>query len=186
MFVGSSLGVSWEAHYKVTWVWTLSEIYCSLRRKSCKNAMASILGDLAWPLRSLIMWASGLCGFTAFSNNQSSSCLSKERCCFIRCFSWSPGKWLFDYVREFAFLVIYFKTSRLLCWPCTVLYSTWLWNVARGINGEEVQGRLLSKSHGSGKTFPGPRALKTISSVSISFPNLDYWFLTWHYPCFLL
>ena len=43
--------------------------------------------------------------------------------------------------------------------------STWLWNIARGISGEEVQGRLLPKSHGSGKTFPGPRALKTIDSV---------------------
>ncbi|XP_037496607.1 DNA polymerase eta isoform X2 [Jatropha curcas] len=41
----------------------------------------------------------------------------------------------------------------------------WLWNIARGINGEEVQGRLLPKSHGSGKSFPGPRALKTIVSV---------------------
>ncbi|KAJ4827829.1 hypothetical protein Tsubulata_022021 [Turnera subulata] len=43
--------------------------------------------------------------------------------------------------------------------------GTWLWNIARGISGEEVQGRLLPKSHGSGKTFPGPRALKTITSV---------------------
>ncbi|GFS44803.1 Y-family DNA polymerase H [Actinidia rufa] len=43
--------------------------------------------------------------------------------------------------------------------------GTWLWNVARGICGEEVEGRLLPKSHGSGKTFPGPRALKTIASV---------------------
>ncbi|XP_010538637.1 PREDICTED: DNA polymerase eta isoform X2 [Tarenaya hassleriana] len=43
--------------------------------------------------------------------------------------------------------------------------GTWLWNIARGISGEEVQGRLLPKSHGSGKTFPGPRALKTLSSV---------------------
>ncbi|XP_048228856.1 DNA polymerase eta isoform X2 [Ricinus communis] len=43
--------------------------------------------------------------------------------------------------------------------------GTWLWNIARGINGEEVQGRLLPKSHGSGKSFPGPRALKTIASV---------------------
>ncbi|CAK7335908.1 unnamed protein product [Dovyalis caffra] len=34
-----------------------------------------------------------------------------------------------------------------------------------GINGEEVQGRLLPKSHGAGKSFPGPRALKTIASV---------------------
>ncbi|KAM4097939.1 hypothetical protein ACJW30_07G039500 [Castanea mollissima] len=43
--------------------------------------------------------------------------------------------------------------------------GTWLWNIARGISGEEVQGRLLPKSHGSGKTFPGPWALKTIDSV---------------------
>ncbi|KAL0398088.1 UNVERIFIED_CONTAM: DNA polymerase eta [Sesamum radiatum] len=41
---------------------------------------------------------------------------------------------------------------------------TWLWNIARGICGEEVEGRLLPKSHGSGKTFPGPQALKTVSS----------------------
>ncbi|KAF2286600.1 hypothetical protein GH714_022112 [Hevea brasiliensis] len=46
--------------------------------------------------------------------------------------------------------------------------GTWLWNIARGINGEEVQGRLLPKSHGSGKSFPGPRALKTIVSLSDS------------------
>ncbi|XVE94306.1 hypothetical protein REPUB_Repub01dG0269800 [Reevesia pubescens] len=43
--------------------------------------------------------------------------------------------------------------------------GTWLWNIARGISGEAVEGRLLPKSHGSGKTFPGPRALKTVSSV---------------------
>ncbi|KAF7801328.1 DNA polymerase eta isoform X1 [Senna tora] len=43
--------------------------------------------------------------------------------------------------------------------------GTWLWNIARGISGEEVEGRLLPKSHGSGKTFPGPQALKTIASV---------------------
>ncbi|KAG5249547.1 DNA polymerase eta [Salix suchowensis] len=43
--------------------------------------------------------------------------------------------------------------------------GTWLWNIARGINGEEVQGRLLPKSHGAGKSFPGPRSLKTVASV---------------------
>ncbi|CAI0464429.1 unnamed protein product [Linum tenue] len=43
--------------------------------------------------------------------------------------------------------------------------GTWLWNIARGISGEEVQGRLLPKSHGSGKSFPGPRALKTAATV---------------------
>nr|XP_043634126.1 DNA polymerase eta [Erigeron canadensis] len=43
--------------------------------------------------------------------------------------------------------------------------GTWLWNIARGISGDEVEGRVLPKSHGSGKTFPGPRALKTLSAV---------------------
>lgn len=43
--------------------------------------------------------------------------------------------------------------------------GTWLWNTARGMNGEEVEGRLLSKSHGSGKTFRGPSALKTLTAV---------------------
>ncbi|XP_054801326.1 DNA polymerase eta isoform X2 [Prosopis cineraria] len=43
--------------------------------------------------------------------------------------------------------------------------GTWLWYIARGISGEEVEGRLLPKSHGSGKTFPGPQALKTIALV---------------------
>ncbi|KAB2083286.1 hypothetical protein ES319_A05G255700v1 [Gossypium barbadense] len=43
--------------------------------------------------------------------------------------------------------------------------GTWLWNIARGISGEEVEGHLLPKSHGSGKTFPGPRALKTVPAV---------------------
>ncbi|KAK9733513.1 hypothetical protein RND81_04G072200 [Saponaria officinalis] len=44
--------------------------------------------------------------------------------------------------------------------------GTWLWNIARGISGEEVKGRLLPKSHGSGKTFPGPRALRSIETVT--------------------
>ncbi|KAH7661956.1 DNA polymerase eta protein [Dioscorea alata] len=43
--------------------------------------------------------------------------------------------------------------------------GSWLWNIARGISGEEVESRLLPKSHGCGKTFPGPQALKSISSV---------------------
>ncbi|XP_076890692.1 DNA polymerase eta [Bidens hawaiensis] len=43
--------------------------------------------------------------------------------------------------------------------------GTWLWNIARGVNGDEVEGRLLPKSHGSGKTFPGVQALKTIAAV---------------------
>ncbi|KAI8020330.1 DNA polymerase eta [Camellia lanceoleosa] len=47
-------------------------------------------------------------------------------------------------------------------------FKTWLRNIARGINGEEVEGRLLPKSHGSGKTFHGPRALKKIASSSDS------------------
>ncbi|KAJ0982867.1 hypothetical protein J5N97_011122 [Dioscorea zingiberensis] len=43
--------------------------------------------------------------------------------------------------------------------------GSWLWNIARGISGEEVESRLLPKSHGCGKTFPGPQALKSIASV---------------------
>lgn len=53
-------------------------------------------------------------------------------------------------------------------------HSTWLWNIARGINGDEVEGRLLPKSHGSGKTFPGPSALKNLSSVRVSIPEDEY------------
>ncbi|CAA6671883.1 unnamed protein product [Spirodela intermedia] len=43
--------------------------------------------------------------------------------------------------------------------------GTWLWNIARGISGDEVEGRLLPKSHGCGKTFPGQQALRTLTSV---------------------
>ncbi|KAM0952150.1 putative DNA-directed DNA polymerase [Dioscorea sansibarensis] len=43
--------------------------------------------------------------------------------------------------------------------------GSWLWNIARGISGEEVESRLLSKSHGSAKLFPGPQALRSTSSV---------------------
>ncbi|KAK9074181.1 hypothetical protein SSX86_006778 [Deinandra increscens subsp. villosa] len=43
--------------------------------------------------------------------------------------------------------------------------GTWLWNTARGISGDEVEGRLLPKSHGSGKTFPGVQALKSVAAV---------------------
>ncbi|XP_048489638.1 DNA polymerase eta isoform X5 [Beta vulgaris subsp. vulgaris] len=44
--------------------------------------------------------------------------------------------------------------------------GTWLWNIARGLSGEVVKGRILPKSHGSGKTFPGPRALRSMDTVS--------------------
>uniref|UniRef100_A0A0D9V5V1 DNA polymerase eta n=1 Tax=Leersia perrieri TaxID=77586 RepID=A0A0D9V5V1_9ORYZ len=43
--------------------------------------------------------------------------------------------------------------------------GTWLWKIARGISGEEVEDRLLPKSHGCGKTFPGPKALRNNASV---------------------
>lgn len=46
--------------------------------------------------------------------------------------------------------------------------STWLWNIARGINGDEVESRVLPKSHGTGKTFPGRNCLKTIDGASPS------------------
>lgn len=45
--------------------------------------------------------------------------------------------------------------------------STWLWKIARGISGDEVEDRLLPKSHGCGKTFPGPMTLRTTSSVRV-------------------
>ncbi|BFI31800.1 DNA polymerase eta [Marchantia polymorpha subsp. ruderalis] len=43
--------------------------------------------------------------------------------------------------------------------------GTWLWRVARGMNGEEVEGRTLPKSHGCSKTFPGPESLKNLDTV---------------------
>ncbi|KQK09821.1 DNA polymerase eta [Brachypodium distachyon] len=43
--------------------------------------------------------------------------------------------------------------------------GTWLWKTARGISGEEVEDRILPKSHGCGKTFPGSKALKNNASV---------------------
>ncbi|KAI8009830.1 DNA polymerase eta [Camellia lanceoleosa] len=46
-------------------------------------------------------------------------------------------------------------------------FRTWLWNIAKGISEEEVEGRLLPKSHGSGKTFLSPRALKKIASFRL-------------------
>ncbi|XP_065025888.1 DNA polymerase eta isoform X5 [Musa acuminata AAA Group] len=46
--------------------------------------------------------------------------------------------------------------------------GTWLWNISRGISGDAVVDRLLPKSHGCGKTFPGPQALKTIASGTCS------------------
>ncbi|KAL6845184.1 hypothetical protein ACP4OV_024679 [Aristida adscensionis] len=45
--------------------------------------------------------------------------------------------------------------------------GTWLWKIARGISGEEVEDRLLPKSHGCGKTFPGPKALKNNASGTL-------------------
>uniref|UniRef100_A0ACD5VJC1 Uncharacterized protein n=1 Tax=Avena sativa TaxID=4498 RepID=A0ACD5VJC1_AVESA len=50
--------------------------------------------------------------------------------------------------------------------------GTWLWKTARGISGEEVEDRLLPKSHGCGKTFPGPKALKTNTAVKIWLDKL--------------
>ncbi|XP_068656330.1 DNA polymerase eta-like [Aristolochia californica] len=50
-------------------------------------------------------------------------------------------------------------------------FSSWLWNISRDINGGVID-RLLPKSHGSRKTFPGPQALKTIASVQHWFNEL--------------
>lgn len=79
-----------------------------------------------------------------------------ERASSIICFS------------AFSICIVIRQLSRCILIPTLILHSsTWLWNIARGISGEEVESRLLSKSHGSGKTFPGPKALKTIASVRI-------------------
>eukprot|EP00250_Pteridium_aquilinum_P034599 c7805_g1_i1 orf=558-2945(-) len=43
--------------------------------------------------------------------------------------------------------------------------GTWLWNTARGLSGDEVKARTLPKSHSCGKTFPGPKALKSLEDV---------------------
>lgn len=43
--------------------------------------------------------------------------------------------------------------------------GTWLWNIARGRNGDEVQGRVLTKSHSCSRAFPGPTALTSMTSV---------------------
>ncbi|EPS68052.1 hypothetical protein M569_06718, partial [Genlisea aurea] len=43
--------------------------------------------------------------------------------------------------------------------------GAWLWNIARGICGEEVKSRHLPLSHGAGKSFRGPETLKSLSSV---------------------
>ncbi|XP_047954916.1 DNA polymerase eta [Salvia hispanica] len=48
---------------------------------------------------------------------------------------------------------------------CGINTGTWLWNIARGVCGDQVEGRLLPKSHGSGKTFPGRQALRKFSTV---------------------
>ncbi|KAK1402490.1 hypothetical protein POM88_002095 [Heracleum sosnowskyi] len=38
-------------------------------------------------------------------------------------------------------------------------------NPQKGINGDEVESRVLPKSHGTGKTFPGRNCLKTIAGI---------------------
>ena len=48
------------------------------------------------------------------------------------------------------------------------LCSAWLWHIARGKNGDEVQGRVLTKSHSCSRAFPGPKALTSMTSVSLT------------------
>jgi hypothetical protein len=38
------------------------------------------------------------------------------------------------------------------------------------MSGDEVKARTLPKSHSCGKTFPGPKALKSLEDVSCTFP----------------
>lgn len=41
-----------------------------------------------------------------------------------------------------------------------------------------VKGRILPKSHGSGKTFPGPRALRSMDTVCYPHLMADQYFAT--------
>jgi hypothetical protein len=59
---------------------------------------------------------------------------------------------------------------------------TWLWKIARGISGEEVEDRLLPKSHGCGKSFPGPKALK--NNTSVRMLTLSFFMLARRISCF--
>lgn len=47
-----------------------------------------------------------------------------------------------------------------------ICYSSWLYNIARGIDTELVETRLISKSIGCCKKFPGRTALKTLKDVT--------------------
>lgn len=67
--------------------------------------------------------------------------------------------------QTFFFAYIFLISCQIGKYSLTQTCRTWLWKTARGISGEEVEDRLLPKSHGCGKTFPGPRALKNSASV---------------------
>ncbi|KAG0622952.1 hypothetical protein M758_3G136200 [Ceratodon purpureus] len=43
--------------------------------------------------------------------------------------------------------------------------GTWLWNIARGKNGDQVKTGVLAKSHSAGKTFAGRTALTSMDSL---------------------
>ncbi|KAI3987471.1 hypothetical protein MKX01_017169 [Papaver californicum] len=58
--------------------------------------------------------------------------------------------------------VIPFAAVKGLLASLPIKKITWLWNIARGINGDEVEGRLLPKSHGCGKTFPGMASFQAV------------------------
>lgn len=45
-------------------------------------------------------------------------------------------------------------------------FRTWLYNIARGIDHEQVAARLIPKSIGCSKRFPGNSALATIEEVT--------------------
>lgn len=45
--------------------------------------------------------------------------------------------------------------------------SLWLYNIARGIDNEPVINRLLSKSVGACKKFPGKQAITSLDVASI-------------------
>lgn len=45
------------------------------------------------------------------------------------------------------------------------LFRLWLYNIARGIDNEPVSVRLVSKSIGACKKFPGKQAITSLNMV---------------------
>lgn len=66
---------------------------------------------------------------------------------------------------SFALQIYFFRFSLIRYSLCDLLTLS-CFACTRAISGKEVKKLLLTNSHGSGTTFPGPRALKIVASVS--------------------